>query len=314
MAVEVTEQPRLRGPRVDFRELQARNRRRSLILAACLVLVMAALGAALGATLGSWLVGIGGGIGFALIQYLIARQAGAKMVMAASRARPLERRDDPQLVNVVEEIAIAGGMPCPQIYVIQDESPNAFATGFKPGDAAVAITTGLRNKLRRDELQAVMAHEVAHIRNGDSGYMVLMAVIVGSIALLADIGLRSLWYGGRMRGGGKGKGKGAILLLVLVAVLAILAPVFSRLLQAAVSRQREYLADATSVELTRDPSALASALEKLTSDPTSLKVANRATQHLFIVNPMRRARGGGGAFSTHPPLRERVRRIRALFC
>lgn len=305
------------GPRLDFRALQAINRRRSLLLAVCLVLILSVLGGAIGSWIGgSWqtgLVGLAAGVGVALVQYLFARQAGSKVIMFAAGAKPIERRDDPQLVNIVEEVAIAAGMPCPEIHLIHDASPNAFATGFKPEQSAVAITTGLREKLSRDELQAVMAHEIGHIRNGDSGYMVLMAVLVGSIAMLADIGLRSAWYGGRGRSSGKGKGGGAAIMIIVVLVLAILAPLFSRILQAAVSRQREFLADATSVELTRHPKALVDALEKLTADSTPLTSANRATQHLYIVNPMRRARGGGGVLSTHPPLGERIRRIRAMY-
>lgn len=301
---------RVARPRLDFRQLQAQNRRRSLVLAVCLVLLLASLGTAIGALFGQWWIGLLAGTAVAIVQYVVAHRAGSALIMAATGAHPVDRHEDPQLVNVVEELAIAAGLPCPTVYVIDSASPNAFATGFTPQEAAVAVTTGLRSKLRRDELQAVMAHELGHIRNGDTGYMVLMAVLVGSIALLADIGLRALWHQNAVA---DKKRSAAAVLIVVVVVLGILAPIFSRLLQAAVSRQREFLADATSVELTRHPAALVSALEKLTSDPTPLEGANRATQHLYIVNPMRRARRGGGALSTHPPLRERVRRLRQLF-
>ncbi len=305
--------PLLKGPRKTFAELQKVNRRRSLVLAVSLILVLGILGALVGAYFGSWLIGVAGGMALAAIQFGIARSAGNKMVLAAMGAKPLDRRDDPQLVNVVEEVAIAAGIPCPTIYLMQDESPNAFATGFKPEDAQVAITTGLREKLNRAELQAVMAHEMGHIRNGDTGYMVLMAVLVGSIALISDMALRSFRYGsfGRSRKS-KGGGGGGALILVFLLVFALLAPIFSKLLQAAVSRQREFLADATSVELTREPTALIDALEKLTRDPTPLKSANRAVQHMFIVNPFKRHKLGGNAFSSHPKLADRISRIRRL--
>ncbi len=305
--------PMLRGPRKTFAELQKVNRRRSLVLAISLLLVLGVLGALVGAYFGNWLIGVAGGMALATFQFLVARSAGTKMVMAAMGAKPLERKEDPQLVNVVEEIAIAAGIPCPTIYLIEDESPNAFATGFKPEDAQVAITTGLREKLNRAELQAVMAHEIGHIRNGDTGYMVLMAVLVGSVALISDMALRGLRYGSSGRSSRKSKGGGGqALILVLLLVFALLAPIFSRLLQAAVSRQREYLADATSVELMREPSALISALQKLTMDPVSMKNANRAVQHMFIVNPFKHHKLGGNALSSHPKLADRIARIRNL--
>ncbi|MFQ5505587.1 MAG: M48 family metallopeptidase [Planctomycetota bacterium] len=280
------------------------------MLAFCLVLLMGAVGAAFGAYFGSWMTGVLIGTGFAIVQYSVARSTGNSMVLAVAGAKAIEsKQEDPQLVNIVEEVAIAAGIPCPTIYVIEDESPNAFATGFTPAKSAVAVTTGLRFKCSRDELQAIIAHEIGHIRNGDTGYMVLMAILVGSIAMLTDMALRGMFYS-RGRSGRRGKGHGAIAVVALV--LAILAPIVSRILQAAVSRQREYLADATSVELTRHPDSLVAALEKLTNDPIPLQAANRATQHLYVVNPMRRAKGGGGVLSTHPPLRDRIRRIQEL--
>ena len=302
-------------PRSSFWELQKVNRRRAIVLAVLLVLLLGGLGALLGALWQSWLVGLLVGVGFAAIQYAIARGTGSELVMRAAGARPLARKEDPQLYNVVEEIAIAARMPAPRIYVVQDPTPNAFATGFKVEDGAVAITSGLRRKLERDELQAVMAHEIGHIRNGDSGYMVLMSVIVGSVAFLADVALRSLRYGAHgMRGSSKEKAGGQLVILLVVVVLAILAPLFASILRAAISREREYLADASSVEFTRHPAALVSALEKLTRDPGSLAIKNRGIEHLWIVNPMRKARGKQGSWwSTHPPLSKRITRIRSLY-
>lgn len=311
----VTRSPQRRAPRLDFRSMQRQNRRRSLTLAIVLFSLMAALGIALGATWGSWIIGLVGGLGFAGVQWLIARRGGTGLVMKSVGARPLKPGEDTQLWNIVHEVAIAAAMPPPKIWVIDSSSPNAFATGFRDDEAHVAVTTGLREKLDRAELQAVMAHEVAHIKNGDSGYMVLMAVLVTSIALLADLGLRSMWHSRGMRrsGGGRDKGGAQIIILIVVLVLAILAPLFSRLLQAAVSRQREYLADATSVELTRDPDALVRALQKISGDTSDLHKANRATQHLWIVNPMRRRARGGSALSTHPPMHKRIARIEQTY-
>ena len=302
-------------PRSSFWDLQRVNRKRALVLAVILVVVLGGFGALLGAIWQSWLVGLLVGVGFAGIQYAIARGTGSELVMRAAGARPLARSEDPQLYNVVEEIAIAARMPAPKIYVVNDPTPNAFATGFKVEDGAVAITSGLRRKLERDELQAVMAHEIGHIRNGDSGYMVLMSVIVGSVAFLADIALRSLRYGAHgMRGSNKDKAGAELVLLLVVVVLAIIAPVFASILRAAISREREFLADASSVEFTRHPAALVSALEKLTRDPGSLAIKNRGIEHLWIVNPMRKARGKSGSWwSTHPPLSRRISRIQSLY-
>ena len=304
---------KLRKPRLTFRQLQAINRKRAFFLALALLTVLGLIGAIIGMAYGNWIIGLVIGLGFAGVQYLVARKAGSAMIMRTVRARPIERSDDSQLINVVQEIAIAAGIPCPTVYLIDDPVPNALATGFKPEDSAVAITTGLREKLNRDELQAVIAHEIGHIRNGDTGYMVLMAVIVGSILLLCDAflhgSMRGMAYGARSS---RGRGKAGVPLFILALLLAIIAPIFSKLLQAAVSRQREYLADATSVELMRHPEALISALTRLSEAQGGLQAANRGTQHLFIINPMRRASGGGGKFASHPPLKERIKRIKRL--
>jgi heat shock protein HtpX len=202
----------------------------------------------------------------------------------------------------------------PAIYVIDDSAPNAFATGRDPEHASVAITTGLMEKLSRDELQGVMAHELSHVGNRDILFATMVGIMVGSIVLIADFFLRSfIWGGGRRRSrDSRGGGGGAI--LVLIALLfAILAPLFAKLLQLAVSRQREYLADASAVKLTRYPEGLASALEKIARDREVLEVANRATQHLYIVNPIKPfEKRAKSLFSTHPPLEERVARLRSM--
>jgi heat shock protein HtpX len=247
------------------------------------------------------------------ISGLMSYYSGASMVLAASRAKEVNRDEQAQLVNVIEELCIAGGLPRPKIYLIDDTAPNAFATGRNPQHAAVAITTGLLQKLNRAQLQGVMAHELSHVRNYDILFATMVGILVGSIALLADVALRSMRWGiGGRRRSGKNGGGNAIFAIVAI-VLAILAPIFAKMLQLSISRKREYLADASGVQLTRDPEGLAGALEIISRDSEVLEVANRATQHLYIVNPIKpfedRAKS---LFSTHPPIEERIRRLRAM--
>lgn len=243
---------------------------------------------------------------------------GDRLVLSSTGARQIQHEQDRELFNVVEEVAIAGGVPVPKVYVIDDPSLNAFATGRDPQHAAVAITTGLRAKLTRDELQGVMAHEVAHVRNYDIRLMMLLAVLVGTVATLSELLWQSLRFGrwGRSSRRNFGsKGNGLILLVVIVVgvVLALFAPLMAQLIQLAVSRQREYLADATAVQLTRYPQGLANALRKLAGDPNDLRGATSGTAHLFISNPIRKFRDlGSSLFSSHPPLRERIRILEAM--
>jgi heat shock protein HtpX len=289
------------------------NKRNSWLLVAAVTAVLVVLGYLLGEYWGNGFVGLGFAVVIATAMSLSAYYNGAKMVLAMSKARRIEKKDYPQLFNVVDELAIAGGMPMPAIYVIDDSAPNAFATGRNPEHAAVAITTGLLEKLKRDELQGVMAHELSHVGNRDILFATMVGIMVGSIALIADFFLRSVfWGGGRRRSRSNDRGGGNILILVGL-VFAILAPVFARLLQLAVSRQREYLADASAVKLTRYPEGLASALEKIAGDQEVLEVANRATQHLYIVNPIKPfEKRAKSLFSTHPPIEERVARLRSM--
>jgi heat shock protein HtpX len=207
----------------------------------------------------------------------------------------------------------------PAVYLIDDTAPNAFATGRDPRHASIAITTGLLQKLDREELQGVIGHELSHVRNYDIRYSLLVGVLVGTVALLADFFLRFTFWGGF--GGGRrsssdrdsGGGGLQVIVFVLAIVLAILAPFFARLVQLAVSRQREYLADASSVELTRNPQGLERALAAISEDKEVLEVANRATQHLFFTNPIKKFESRSkGLFSTHPPIVDRINRLRAL--
>jgi heat shock protein HtpX len=320
--------------RPTFRQLIAANKRNSVLLVLLFCLFVAALALALGlAVLAyldpaglarlNWLEGLVVGAvaaGVALLVALLGYYAGDDLVLAFSGAHPVQHQDDPELFNVVEEMALAAGIPMPRVYLIRDPAPNAFATGRDPQHAAVAITTGLRAKLTRDELQGVIAHEVAHIRNYDIRLMLLLAVLVGTVVLLCDFFWQFLRWtpggrSGRRRDDGDGKGAGGVMLvlLLLAVVLALLAPVLAQLIQLAVSRQREYLADASAVELTRYPQGLANALRKIHHDPQELKTANRGTAHLYIANPIKKFQArAASAFSSHPPMEERIHRLEAL--
>ncbi|MFC2142429.1 zinc metalloprotease HtpX [Acidobacteriota bacterium] len=236
-----------------------------------------------------------------------------RIALRVSRARPVSKDEYPYLYNVVEGLAIAAGIPKPRCYVIDDTAPNAFASGRNPENAVVVVTTGILEKLNRAELEGVIAHELSHIKNYDILVQTLAVVMVGVIVLLSDWILRTfLWGGGRRRRSSSEKGggnAGAILVIVALA-LAVLSPLFAQLLRLAVSRKREFLADADGAMLTRYPAGLASALRKLSADTEPLEAANKATAHMYIVNPLKGQKHGGGAmaklFSTHPPIEERV--------
>ncbi|MCD4824867.1 MAG: M48 family metallopeptidase [Phycisphaerae bacterium] len=257
---------------------------------------------------------IAGGVAF--VMTLASFYGGGNVLLGMSKARQIQKANDPQLFNVVEELTLAGGQPMPKIYIINDSAMNAFATGRNPKHAAVAITTGLRTRLNRDELQGVMAHELSHVRHYDILYATLMAVMVGCVVMLCDVFLRSvLWggAGGRRRKSDSDNGILHIILTVVAIVLAILAPILARIIQMALSRQREYLADAGAVELTRNPDGLANALAKLSSDEEVLEVANRATAPLFIVHPVKKfEERSKSIFDTHPPVTERIKRLHSL--
>jgi heat shock protein HtpX len=290
------------------------------LIASLLVIIGGVIGEARGS--GAAGVGLAGAAtaAFSLVAYF----AGDRLVLGISRARRLQKSDDPVLFNVVEEMAIAAGSPAPAVHLIDDTALNAFATGRKPATASVAITRGLRDKLSRDQLQGVIAHEISHIRNRDTLYLTMVGVMVGVVAMLCDLFLRRTFWGpvgghrlarqGRhYSSGGRSNAANQAIFIVLALALAALAPLFAKFLQMAVSRRREYLADASAAEITRYPEGLASALEVIAGDTEILEVANRATQHLYIVNPIRPLEAKGTAlFSTHPPIQERIRRLRAM--
>jgi heat shock protein HtpX len=242
---------------------------------------------------------------------------GDHLVLAMAEARPIEKPDAPQLYNVVEEMSLAAGVPMPKVMILETEVPNAFATGTKPGHGTIAVTRGLVDRMNRDELQGVVAHEMAHLANLDTRYMVVVGVTVGLIALVCDMILRTMQWGslsGRRRDDDRGKGgAGAGLLILLLIVVAVLAPIAAKAVQMAVSRQREYLADATSVRFTRNPSGLISALGKLAAAAAPFPGVSRATQHLFIVNPVQAMTSKTPALlATHPDIADRIARLRNL--
>ena len=306
--------------RQTFAAQQSINQRNSLLLVGLVTLLLAGLGFAIGyGTTGAVEGAIGvttGAIVLAMVLSVGSYFAGDQLVLATSGAREVSQQSAPQLMNVVQEMSLAAGVPMPRVYVIDDTAPNAFATGRDPSHASVAITTGLLQKLDREELQGVMGHELSHVRNFDIRFGLLVAVLVGSIALLADFFLRfTFWGGGRRSGGDRDRGGGALIAIVYVIaiVLAILAPFIARLVQLAVTRQREYLADASSVELTRNPSGLERALAKIAGDKEVLEVANRATQHLYFTNPIKKfEERSSSMFSTHPAIVDRINRLRQL--
>jgi heat shock protein HtpX len=305
-----------------FHELIAQNKRNTWLLIVCFTIFFVGLGLLIGYVWGGSLpFAIGVAVLAAIISFfltLASYYGGGDMMLSVSHAQEIQKADDPQLFNVVEELSIAGGIPMPRVYVINEPAMNAFATGRDPNHAAVAITAGLRQKLTRDELQGVIGHELSHVRHYDILFATLVAVMVGSLVMLCDIFLRSMWWGGgrgrsRDRDDSKGGGGLQVILLVVALVLAIIAPILAKIIEMAISRQREYLADDGSVELTRNPRGLADALAKLSSDEEPLQVANRATAPLYIVHPIKKFEDRSESiFDTHPPTSERIKRLLAM--
>src|SRR5215212_10108495 len=306
--------------RSTFHAQQAANRRSSIVLVLAVTALLAVLGFAIGYGTTGYVEGAFGVTAIAVVIAMLMSVgsyfAGDKIVLASSGAKEVDQQTAPQLMNVVQEMAIASNIPMPKVYVIDDTAPNAFATGRDPKHASVAITTGLLQKLDREELQGVLGHELSHVRNFDIRFALLVAVLVGSIALMADFFLRFTFFGGgrsRDRDGDRGGGGLAVIMFIVAIVLAILAPFIARMVQLAVNRQSEYLADASSVELTRNPRGLERALAKIAGDKEVLEVANRATQHLYFTNPIKKfEERSTSMFSTHPAVLDRINRLRQL--
>jgi heat shock protein HtpX len=310
----------------DFVAAQRVNRRNTLLL----LIILTALAALVGYVIG-WLLegevsdtvplwsraGLFAAALMAVVSVgwsMISLAFGDRLVLAMADAKEIDKAQAPQLYNVVEEMAIAAGVPMPRVMVLETDALNAFATGNKVGHGTIVVTRGLLDTLSRDELQGVVAHEMSHLANLDTRYMVIVGVTVGLIALVCDMLLRTMAWGGSGRSSSSDKkGSGGGLLIILLIVVAIFAPLAAKAVQMAVSRQREYLADATSVQFTRNPNGLISALGKLADKAAPFPGVSRATQHLFIVNPVQTFTAKSSALlATHPDIADRIARLRNL--
>lgn len=250
------------------------------------------------------------------VQALIGYFQGDKIALSLSGAKEAPRKD-PYLTlhREVENIAIVSGLPKPKIYIIEDQAPNAFATGRNPKNASIAVTTGLLAQLNKRELEGVLAHEMAHIGNYDIRVMTIVVVLVGIVTLASDFFMRSMWFGGGRKSSNDNNNNSQAIMLVVAIIAAILAPIAATLIQLAVSRKREYLADSTGALITRFPEGLASALEKISSDHHNLKHASGATNHLYISNPLKdkeKSSWFANLFSTHPPIKDRIKKLRGM--
>jgi heat shock protein HtpX len=304
-----TAQPVLVYDRID------QNRRNTFLLLFLFVVLLAGASIAIGIILGlpyplaPLLI-----IPFLIIA-LISYYSSSQVTLAISQAHEVTKEEEPQLYRTVENLCIGAGLPMPKIYVIEDGSPNAFATGRDPDHAAIAVTRGLLQKLDKLELEGVIAHELSHIGNYDIRLMTIVVVLAGLAALMADLALRLTLFGAGRRSSNRDRSGGAaVLIIYAVALVAIiLTPIAAQLIRFAISRQEEFLADASAALLTRYPEGLARALEKISADPDPLEVANKATAHLYINDPLREHESFlNNLFSTHPPVEERIRRLRAM--
>jgi heat shock protein HtpX len=296
-----------------YRQIQ-QNKRRTLLLVSLFCVIVLAVGAAIGyVNAGEIYSGLILAAILLAIYLPVTYYSAARQVLGMSGAKPASREQYPQLYHIVEELCIPARIPMPKIYVVEDPSPNAFATGIKPEKGAVAFTTGLIERLNREELEAVAAHELAHIRNYDIRLMTISVALISVIVILADIGSRMLYVRGSSRGSGGNRRSNPILLLVAL-VFVILAPLAARLVHFAISRNREYLADATAVEFTRNPVGLKNALLKISSSDLDVQKAKEATSGMYFASPFskERKRKAASLFSTHPPIQSRIERLERM--
>jgi heat shock protein HtpX len=291
---------------VAIYEQISRNKRNSYILLSLIFIFVLLTAYFFGIITGMGEFGTLFALFFAIIYSLIGYFFSDSIALAISGAREAKKEEYPYLYNTVEGVSIAAGIPMPKVYVIDDPAPNAFATGRDPKHSAIAVTTGLLQMMNRAELEGVIGHEIAHIKNYDVRFATLAAIMVGMIAIMGDLAMRVLWAGG---GRGERKG-GAGILLLIGLVFIILAPIFGHLVRLALSRKREFLADADGALLTRNPEGLANALEKLKNVSMSVRNANEATAPLYFVNPLKGKLIG--LFSTHPPIEERIKALKEM--
>lgn len=294
----------------------SRNKRRTVFLIGFFLIFIIGLGWVFSRALGiTWI--LPAAVIFASVQAFASYWWSDKITLAISGAHQIEKKDNPELYRVVENLSITAGLPMPRVYIINDPAPNAFATGRDPDHAVVAATTGLLEKLDKPELEGVIAHEMSHVGNYDIRLMMVIVILVGIVVLLSDWFLRfSFW--GIGDDDNRDSGQLGLILMVVGIVLALLSPLFATLIQLALSRKREFLADADGALLTRYPEGLARALEKISADTVPLKHANKATAHLYITNPLKEHKGKGsrgwfaGFFDTHPPVEERIKKLREM--
>ncbi len=293
-----------------YRQIEANKRRSLILILAVLALVISAVALYSYYVRGDFILPIIAAV-IAVPSSLIGYYSGDKIALAANRAKELPQSRAPELHHIIENLAITAGIPKPKVYYLDSPALNAFATGRDPDHASLAVTSGLTERLDRSELEGVIAHELGHVKNYDIRFATLVAIFVGFMVILSDLFLRSLFWGGglRSRDNRHGGQLGAILAVVGL-VLLIVSPLVAKLIQLAISRQREYLADSSGALLTRYPEGLASALEKISQSPP-LATAGRATAHLYIANPFKKG-SFSRLFATHPPIEERVRRLRQL--
>lgn len=247
-------------------------------------------------------------VGFSVFMSVLSYWYSDKIILAISKARLIKHDENPELYHIVENLCITAGLPLPRIYIIDESALNAFATGRDPKNAVIAVTNGLLRTLDRTELEGVISHELSHIGNRDILLQTVVVVLVGTISMMADIFVRGRFFKGR-KGNNEGGGQINVILMIIGVVFLILSPLIAKLIQLAISRKREFLADASGALLTRYPEGLVNALEKISQSPISLKVANKATAHLYITNPFK---GPTKLFSTHPPVEERIKRLRGM--
>ncbi len=300
----------------NFYDAIAANRRKTAFIILVFVLLVGVLVWALAQATGLGYYAVPLAVIFSIAMSWGGYYYSDKIVLGMSQAHPVDKNEFPYLVNITEAIALGAGVPVPKLYMIEDNAPNAFATGRNPQNSVICVTRGLVDKLNREELEGVVAHEMSHIRNYDILLSTVAVTMVGVVVLLSDWMLRFGWRADRRRsrgGGGEGGNAAAGIFLVIGFAVAILAPIFAQLLQFAISREREYQADASAAMITRYPLGLANALRKIAADPEPLEVANKATAHLYIWNPLKDNEGRlDRLFDTHPPVEERIKRLEAM--
>ncbi len=309
---------------VNVYEAIAANKRKSVLVILGFIVFITAAIYFISQAMGIYLGYEPGGLGTVGIAFIISGLMSLggywfsdRIVLGISQARPADKKRDYKFYTVTENLVIGTGLPMPKLYVINDSAPNAFATGRDPKHAVVCATTGLLEKLNRSELEGVIAHELSHVRHYDTRLMSVVVVLVGTVALLADWFLRTSFWGRGGRDSDRDKGQMQAIFLLVGLLFAILAPIIGKLIQLSISRRREFYADAGSVEITHQPDGLISALEKISTDTEPLEAANKATAHLYIVNPFKGKVGGAvntfsGLFNTHPPVAERIKTLRQM--